>query len=82
MDRGVNSPSDYTVMVTKIPEEFDDNALYHHLEHYFQETLKISKNPNDETYINKIVFAHKISKHSELREKKKELVLAMSKSQV
>lgn len=82
MDRGVNSPSDYTIMVSKIPHDFDDEALFHHLEHYFQENLKINKNIQDEHYINKIVFAHKISKYSELNDKKKSLLLTMSKSEV
>lgn len=38
--------------------------------------------PRDESYVNKIVFAHKINKFSELNEKKKKLVLEMSKSHV
>lgn len=78
IDIRTNSPSDYTVMVSKIPLDYDSQMLFQHLENYFHETLHMKLIKEDQSFINKIVFAQKIDKFSSLNEKKRELLVQMS----
>ena len=77
IDRGLTSPSDYTIMLTKLPiGEYDESDI-----RSFVKNLWEKENPNSKLNIIKIIMAYKISHYIEILKKKEELRLQLAKAE-